>query len=97
MMMYSIVLSFNRYFLNVRNGKVAGCGVHKLNSRILVAFGINEENVNLSAYGCFRGYCIGFHILVGLLIAEFIQIVIDTQAGIFKVCPFARLDVIPFA
>ena len=38
-----------------------------------------------------------FHNVVLLLIAEFVQVVINADAGIFKVCPFAVLDVITFA
>ena len=37
------------------------------------------------------------HISIGLRVAEFVQVVIDADAGIFKVSPFYGLDVIPFA
>jgi hypothetical protein len=78
--------------------EVAGRGVHELNPCIAVAFGINEENVYIPVDRCFRGNCIGVHGGIGLLlIAEFVQVVIDTNARIFKVCPFYGLNVIELA
>ena len=32
-----------------------------------------------------------------LLIEKFVEVVVDTQAGIFKVCPFAGLNVLSLA